>query len=183
MVSTRKPCLDPSSKHGYSTKGHFAISLKRFQGNQNIDPVKLESIVEIIKREMLQHNLVVENGFDNSITKEHIRIFLSEHGLNNHYQDINLLWYLVTGESCPDLSSHTDGIFDDFDQMEKVLKQMIKEDRVNIFPIYYKLYKILQHRGIPCKKNDFYILRTDTKRDEKMKEVFSHLDWKWVPTF
>ncbi len=176
-----------SSKYKYSTKGHFTVAFKRFQGNQNTDPVKLESTVEIIKREMLQHNLVAENGFKNSITKDHIYMFLAEQELSRHYDDINLLWHLVTGGPCPDLSAHAGGIFDDFDQMEKVLQEIIKEDdRTNTLTVNYKLYKILQHRGIPCKKDDFYILRTDMKKDEhdeKMKEVFARLNWKWVPTF
>src|SRR6185503_15511622 len=112
--------------------------------------------------------------------------FLAEQNLSCHYDDINLLFHIITGEPCPDLSNIVEGLYEDFDKLEEVLSQIKDENRSNSLTVNYKLYKLLQKWAFPCRKSDFYILKTKTKEDEhdeKMKEAWDILGWSWIPTF
>lgn len=177
--------VNMSSKYTYSRKGHFIEAKKRFQGNQNTDPEKIKAAVEVVKREMKLHNLVAEQGAKRSISKDHAYTFLSEQDLSNHYEDLNLIYHIITGEPCPDISMY-DSILDElFDKQEEALDQVKEDNRTNSLNVNYKLYKLLQKVGYPCKKDDFYILKTKAKEDEhdeKMKEAWDRMGWRWIPT-
>lgn len=178
--------VNMASKYTYTRKGHFIDAAKRLQGIQNIDPKKIKEAVEIIEKEMKLHDLVKERNFPNSVTKDQVYMFLSEQKLSSFYEDLNLIFHIITGEPCPNISDYLDGIYEDSDILEEVLKDIQDEDRTNSLNVNYKLYKLLQRRGYSCRKDDFYILKTKTKEDEhdeKMKQAFLILGWKWNPTF
>lgn len=179
--------VNMSSKYTYTKKGHFSNAIKRFQGVQNTEPKKIEHAVSILKNEMIKHNLVEEREMVNSVTKDHLYMFLSEQCLSDRYDDLNLLFHIITGEPCPDISQYEDALFEDFDLLEKAYKEIDDGSRSNSLNVNYKLYKLLQRQGYPCKKDDFYILKTKTKEDEhdeKMRECWEHLGWyPWIPTY
>ncbi len=178
--------VNMSSKYTYTRKGHFIDAIKKFQGTQNTDPKKIKYVTDVLHKEIEKHNLCPKQGAKNSVSKDHIYTFLSEQDLSFHYDDINLLFHIVTGEACPDVSHILDGLFADFDKLEEVLSRIKDENRSNSLTVNYKLYKLLQKKGFPCRKNDFYILKTKTKEDEhdeKMKEAWKILGWDWIPTF
>lgn len=178
--------VNMASKYTYTRKGHFIDAAKRLQGIQNIDPKKIKMAIDIIEKEMKLHDLVKERDTPNSVTKDQIYMFLSEQNLSNFYEDLNLIFHIITGEMCPDITEYLDGIYEDFNKLEEVLKDIQDEDRTNSLNVNYKLYKLLQRRGYSCRKDDFYILKTKTKEDEhdeKMKQAFLLLGWKWNPTF
>lgn len=173
-------------KYTYTRKGHFIDAAKRFQGTQNIEPKKIQEAVSIIRREMDLHELISDRGIPRSVTKDQIYMFLSEQNLSSFYEDLNLIFHIITKEPCPDISGYLDNIYEDFDKLEDVLKDLQDDERTNSLNVNYKLYKLLQRRGYPCRKDDFYILKTKTKEDEhdeKMKQAFEILGWKWYPTF
>lgn len=175
-----------SSKYTYTRKGHFNDAVKRYQGTQNVDPKNIAKAVEIIKREMEHNHLTAERGLPNSVNIDHIHDFLAEQSLSSHYDDLNLLNNIITGEECPDISHLEDELYECFDQLEKALAQIVDETRVNSLNVDYKLYKLLQHLGWKCTKSEFYILKTKNKgdeHDEKMKMAFQILGWEWIPTF
>jgi hypothetical protein len=177
--------VNMSSKYTYSRKGHFVDAKKRFQGTQNTDPKKIQAAAVIIGKEMIQHNLVAIQDLPNSISKDHVYLFLSEQNLSNHYEDLNLLFYIVTGVSCPDISEYEEILDELFDKQEWALDQVKEESRINSLNVNYKLYKLLQKVGYPCRKDDFHILKTPTKEDEhdeKMKMGWVVLNWNWIPT-
>nr|QBK86288.1 MAG: late transcription factor 3-like protein [Marseillevirus LCMAC102] len=177
--------VNMSSKYTYTKKGHFIDAERRFQGTQNVDPQKIQYAVSVLKDQMEKHNLIANQNQPTSVSKDHIYMFLSEQGLSGHYADLNLLFHIITGEPCPDISMYEDKLNENFDQQEEA--QRIQDtDRVNSLNVNYKLYKLLQHNGYPCKKEDFYILKTKTKEDEHdetLKEAWGILGWTWVPTF
>jgi hypothetical protein len=175
-----------SSKYTYTRKGHFIDAAKRFQGTQNIDPKKIQEAVSIIEKEMKLHDLVKDRNTPHSVTKDQIYMFLSEQDLSSFYEDLNLIFHIITKEPCPDITDYLDGIYEDFDCLEGALKDLQDEERTNSLNVNYKLYKLLQRRGYSCRKDDFYILKTKTKEDEhdeKMKQAFLLLGWQWHPTF
>lgn len=172
-----------SSKYVYTCKGHFIDAVKRFQGIQNTDPKKIQNVISIINEQAAFHNLVIEQGASNSLTKDHIYLFMAEQSLSSHYEDLNLIYHIITGEQCPNLGHIINQLYEDFDKLEEVLGGLLKGKRVNSLNVNYKLYKLLQHNSYPCKKEDFYILKTKTKEDEHnfiMKQVFEMLEWEWV---
>ena len=175
--------VNMASKYTYTKKGHFCNAIKRFQGVQNIEPKKIEIAVSVLKEEMMKHNLVSEQGLFNSVTKDHLYMFLSECGLSERYDDLNLLYYIITDVPCPDISEYEDYLYEDFDLLEEAYQKVKEPDRPNSLNVNYKLYKLLQRRGYPCKKEDFYILKTKAKEDEhneKMKECWDVLEWTWI---
>lgn len=177
--------VNMSSKYRYSRKGHFVEATKKFQGTQNVDPKKINRVVKILLEEMRLNNLVAERGLPNSVTKDNLDTFLSSCRLSNHYDDLNLLYHIITGEPCPDISMYMDMLLVDIDQLERVLIEIQDENRTNSLNVYFKLYKLLQRYGAPYKKDDFYILKTQVKEHEhdlKMREAFEILGWEWQPT-
>ncbi len=175
--------VNMSSRFSYSRRGHFTDAMKRFQGIQNIDPKKISRAVKVLKEEMKMHSLTIE-----TVTKDHIYMFLSEKRLSRHYEDLNLLYHIITGKPCPNITSYEDELLDLFDKQEEKLDEVLEDERDNSLNVNYKLYKLLQKVGYPCRKDDFYILKTKTKEDEHdtaMKKAWKLLGsgWEWIGTF
>jgi len=189
--------VNMSSRFSYSRRGHFIDAMRRFQGIQNIDPKKIEKVVEVLRQEMNLHGLT-----EATVTKDHIYMFLSERRLSRHYEDLNLLFHIITGKPCPNISHLEDDLLNDFDRQEEKLSEVLEDERDNSLNVNYKLYKLLQRRGFSCWKDDFYILKTKTKEDEHdeaMKAAWEKLNeedrlylkefsveeptWDWIPTF
>lgn len=172
--------VNMSSRYIYTRKGHLIDAMKRFQGIQNTDPVRIERVVQILQDEIKLHNLSKDK-----VTKDHLYMFLSEKGLSQHYEDLNLLYHIITGEKCPDISHLEDELIDLFIKQEEAYRQVKTADRTNSLNVNYKLYKLLQKVGFPCKKDDFYILKTKVKEDEHdetMQKAWAYLGWDWIPT-
>lgn len=191
--------VNMSSRFSYSRKGHFIDAMRKFQGVQNIDPKKISKVVSVLKEEIALHCLTSE-----TVTKDHIYMFLSERRLSRHYEDLNLLYHIITSEPCPNISHLEDVLLEDFDRLEEKLTEVLEDERDNSLNVNYKMYKLLQRRGYPCRKDDFYILKTKTKEDEhdeSMKTAWEKLkkededrelatgepvdgpSWEWIPTF
>lgn len=173
-----------TSKYTYTRKGHFIDASKRVQGTQNVDPVKIERALDIIRAEMRHHNLVAEQGYVNSVTPDNVHTFLTEQSLSAHYDDLQLLYSMITGVPCIDISEYMDDLLSDFELLEDALEKIKDESRVNSLNVYFKLCALLQRRGFKCKKADFYILKTKTKEDEhneKLEQAYKLLGWDWKP--
>lgn len=173
------------SRYTYSRKGHFMDAIKKHQGKQNVDPETIQNVVNILLNEMKFHNIGPEN-----VNKRHLHMFLFEKGLSMYYEDLNLLYHIITGEPCPEISAYESQIYEDFEEQEAALNNVsaldVNDTRINSLNVYYKLYKLLQRRGHRCRKDDFYILKTKTKEDEhdeKMRKAWAMLGWKWIETF
>jgi len=173
-----------SSKYTYTRKGHFIDASKRIQGTQNVDPKKIDKALEIIREEMRHHGLIAEQGYINSVSRDNIHTFLTEQSLAPHYEDLPLLYSMITGVPCIDISEYMDDLLNDFEQLEEALEKIKDESRVNSLNVYFKLCALLQRRGFKCKKDDFYILKTKAKEDEhndKLEQAYNLLGWEWKP--
>lgn len=172
--------VNMSSRFSYTRRGHFITSMKRFQGIQNVDPKKIAYVVKILREQMLLHDLTPE-----TVTKDQIYMFLSECKLSKHYEDLNLLYHIITGIPCPNISDIEDEVLELFDQQEQALSEVLEDERDNSLNVNYKLYKLLQKVNFTCRKDDFYILKTKTKEDEhdeSMKRAWKSLGWNWINT-
>ena len=176
--------VNMSSRYTYTRRGHFIEAIKKYQGKHNIDPEALQSIVAVLHKEMSYHHLTPK-----TVTKDHLYMFLAEKKLCDNYEDINILYHIITGHPCPEFSHLEGALLELFEEQEKALVEVTVADkndnRVNSINVYYKLYKLLQRLGYPCKKTDFYILKTKTnedEHDEKMRKAWEQLDWPWIDT-
>lgn len=176
--------VNMSSRYTYTRRGHFIEAIKKYQGKHNIDPETLKSIVDILNKEMNYHHLTPK-----TVTKDHLYMFLAEKKLCENYEDINILYHIITGNPCPEFSHLEGALLELFEEQEKALVEVTVSDkndnRVNSINVYYKLYKLLQRLEYPCKKGDFYILKTKTKEDEhdeKMRRAWELLEWPWIDT-
>jgi hypothetical protein len=176
--------VNMSSRYTYSRRGHFIDALKKYQGKHNIDPDILGGIISYLKSEMTFHTLTAEK-----LTKDHLYMFLNEKKLSKHYEDINLLFHIITGKPCPEFSHLESILLEEFEQQEKALDEVVAMDindvRINSINVYYKLYKLLQRQKYLCKKYDFYILKTKTKEDEHdeiLRRAWIILGWNWIDT-
>jgi hypothetical protein len=136
-----------TSKFAYTRKGHFIDATKRVQGTQNVDPKKIERALDIINIEMQHHNLVAERGKVNSVSKDNIHTFLTEQSLSAHYEDLFLLYSMITGVPCIDISEYMDDLLADFELLEETLEKIKDESRVNSLNVYFKLCALIQRRG------------------------------------
>ena len=173
------------SRYTYTRKGHFIIAVKKYGGKQTLSQEVIDMVVGALIKEIEFHGLTKE-----TVKKSQLHIFLGENDLSKYYDDLNLLYHLITGKPCPDISMYETQLMEDFDEQEKALDKVSAMDpddkRINSLNVYYKLYKLLQRQGHKCNKDDFYILKTKVKEDEhddKMKKAWNLLGWKWIETF
>lgn len=172
-----------SSKYTYSRKSHFLEACLSFQGLQKIDKDTLESLLDILKKEIAVNGLTTECKKDNTVQKKHIRNFLNEKKLSKYYEDVYLLHNILTGEPCNDISHVQDDLCKDYEELEPVLCNIIRGP--NAPNIYYQLLKLLQKRGLNYKKNDFFFLKSKStldEHDEDMEKAWGILGWEWIPT-
>jgi hypothetical protein len=174
-----------SNRYTYTRRSHFIDAMKKYQGKHNVDSEFLQTITQELLKEMRMHNLN-----ETTVTKDHLYMFLSEKKMCSHYEDINILFHIITGNPCPDFSYLENNLLELFELQEKALNEATASDkndnRINSINVYYKLYKLLQKLGYPCKKGDFYILKTKTKEDEhddKMRKAWEILGWQWIETY
>lgn len=170
--------INMSSKFRYSVTGRFYETMKKYQGRQN--KTILPQVIDTIMEEMSRHNISKKE-----VTKDHIYMFLQNNDLSNHYEDINLIHAKITGIPAPDISMYENTLMELFVQLEESYAHVKDPWRTNSMNVCYKLYKLLQKIGFPCKREDFYFLKTPAKEDEhdqKMEEVWSYLGWEWIPT-
>lgn len=157
--------VNMTSKYSYSRRGHFIDAIKRYQGKQNTTIP--QSVYDHIYLQMSYYNLTKE-----TVTKDNVYMFLSEMKSDvKHYEDINLIYSKIKEEPCPDISIYEVELLRMFDIHDKVYEEQIKsEDRDNSQQVYFKLYKFLGILGYPCKRDEFYILKTEGKEEEHEEE-------------
>jgi hypothetical protein len=178
-----------SSKYMYDRKVHFRDCVKQYQGKQNCT-IPSEIYTDLEKQFSLHHLL---NGAKdntsrfNNITKNHILMFLKELGYSNHYENVHLIHYTLTGIKADDISHLEDQLLDDFDALTDLYDRKFKHiNRKNFINTQYVLYQLLLRHKHPCKKEEFIILKTIDRKlfhDEVCQELFIHLGWNSTPFY
>lgn len=166
------------SRYTYSRRSHFIDAVKRFQGKQNTTIP--QEVIDKMKEEMVAHSLT-----ESTLTKDQLYMFLAENEFSKHYEDLNLLYYIIAKVPPPDIGEYETVLIDMFDKQEEAYNKVKNVERINSLNVNYKLYKLLQLVGYPCKKEDFYILKTKTKEDEHdeaWEEICKIVGWEMLPT-
>tara|TARA_Y100000389_G_scaffold34841_1_gene29631 strand:+ start:3556 stop:4635 length:1080 start_codon:yes stop_codon:yes gene_type:complete len=178
-----------SMKYMYDRKIHFRDCIKQYQGKQNctINPMVYKDLEEQFDR----HHLLVKNDstvnrFQN-ITKNHVLMFLKELGYANHYENVHLIHYTITGIKPDDISHLEDQLLEDFDLLTELYDNKFKHiNRKNFINTQYVLYQLLLRHKHPCKKEEFIILKTIDRKlfhDEICQSLFTQLGWNSTPFY
>lgn len=175
-----------TSKYTYDRKVHFRDCINQYQGKQNctIDNKIYESLETTFKN----YGLLVESDdrlvkFGN-ITKKHVLMFLKELGFAKHYENVNLIYYTISGKKPDDISHLEEKLLSDFDLLVETYDKNFKKDvdRVNFISTQFVLYQLLRKYKHPCKKEDFVILKTMDRQsfhDDICSQLFSMLGWSY----
>jgi len=162
--------VNMSSRYTYTCRGHFVESMNRFEGKQNTEID--ESVVEMLKKEVSLHRLTQDTA-----TKDHIYMFMTEKKLSDYYADINLIYFKITTKNPPDITEYRTELLEMHDQLEEAYMEVKDEERLNSLNVNWKLYKLLQLLGYECKKDDFFCLKTPTKQGEHEQKWFDMIEY------
>jgi hypothetical protein len=185
--------INISSKYMYDRKVHFRDCINQYQGKQNSTIDK--NVYKSLMKEFSKHHLLVnsentDEGKCKNVTKEHIHLFLKELNYTKHYENVNLIYYNMSGKKPDDISHLEDKILDDFDLLTDLYDKKFKNKpgflRKNFINTQYVLYQLLVRYNHPCKKEDFTILKTTDRKsfhDDVAKMCFEDLNWNHTPLF
>lgn len=173
-------------KFKYEKKSHFKEGVYQFQGKQNkyIDPsiydrydgwLKLHNLLNIdpkIEEFIKSHNVldIPHNEARHRyarITKEHLRLFLSESDddyLTKHYEDVHFIHSKMSRIPCPDISHLEQKLFDQFDRLVNSFSSTDDTDRVNILNSNFVLKNLLEINKYATNSLDFPGLRTQSRQ-------------------
>lgn len=180
-----------SSKYMYDRKVHFRDCINQYQGKQN-STIPLQ-IYDDLTEQFDNHHLLKGNTSVpkeirfQSITKNHILMFLKELNYAKHYENVHLIHYVLTGIKPDDISHLEDLLLDDFDALTDLYDKKFKHiNRKNFINTQYVLYQLLLRHRHPCKKEEFVVLKTIDRKffhDEVCKVLFEELGWNHHPFF
>lgn len=178
-----------SPKYIYDRKIHFRECMNQYQGKQN--STIPQKIYEDLEKQLENHHLL-EKSKDKKIrfskvSKNVIKEFLKELGYTSHYENINLIFYNLTGNKPDDISHLEDILMDDFETLLKLYDKKYKDlDRKSFISIQHILFQLLTRHKHPCKRDDFRMLKTIDRKifhDEICKELFEDLGWNYTPFY
>jgi len=183
-----------SSKYTYDRKVHFRDCINQYQGKQN-STIDVKVYIDLEDQFGRHHLLITGENVSkkkrfSKITKYHIHLFLKELDYAKHFENINLIYYNMTGRKLDDISYIEDMLLGDFDTLATLYDKMFKNkpgfDRKNFINTQYVLYQLLLKNKHQCKKEDFTILKTVDRKsfhDNVMKQLFSTLGWSFHALF
>jgi len=160
----------------YEKKSHFKEGIAQYQGKQNkiIEDIVYERAQEWLE----QHNFsVTKDDKDKQMfNKDHIRMFLQEAGpgFTKHYEDVHLIYSVLTKTPCADISHLEEKLYLQFDKIAEAFLMSGDTGRTNILSLQFILQNLLKLNGFKTSKQDFPGLKTDSRMKEH-KELFEKL--------
>jgi hypothetical protein len=180
--------INTNVKYSYIRQTHFRDTIKQFQGKQNkfIDEKIYKTLYKCFEDSGIKP---MPNGKYN-VSKDNIKMYLQENSFYKYYEDINLIYFEITGIPCPDITIYEKQLIDDFDKFVVVYDKVITNDfscynRSNILNSYYILFQLLKKNGYACKESDFPIIKTIDRKiehDEIYEKCCKQLGWFFYPT-
>ena len=180
-----------NQRYKYERKIHFRDTLQQFQGTQNRQIN--EKVYKDLEDMIIKHSLVdIKYEYNDikrfhKVTKEHIRIFLSECGYYSHYEDAQLIYTKLTGKPAPNISKYEKELYNDFDELVGAFMKLpedIRKNRKNFLNNKYVLNQLLKRRNIRVPEADLDSLKTPSRRREH-DEIYSLccniLGWNFTP--
>jgi len=178
--------ININQKYHYEKKCHFRDTINQYQGKQNkYIPEEIYTSLETI---LDQHGLLIKGETDRlkrfqKVTKEHIRIFLTETGYHKYYEDLHLIFSKLTGKPRRDISKYEKVLYEDFDKLVKTYLTL-KLKRKNFLNSHYVLRQLLLRQGVKVPDNDLNCLKTQARlqeHDDIYQRCCEILNWNFTP--
>uniref|UniRef100_A0A6C0KEV5 Uncharacterized protein n=1 Tax=viral metagenome TaxID=1070528 RepID=A0A6C0KEV5_9ZZZZ len=184
--------INLSNKYNYERRIHFKDCINQYQGKQNATIA--DKVYQDLEEQFEQHGLLTASPIKKtrfeSITKEHVLLFLKETNHSKHYEDVVLIYHKMTGKPIDDISHLEPQLMEDFDKIsnlyDKRFKFTGKIDRKSFINTQYVLFQLLRKYKYPCKKEDFNMLKTLDRKsfhDDIVRELFETLNFNFTPIF
>jgi len=144
--------------------------MDQFEGKQNSN---VTSVLEILKSEMGYHGLTKD-----TLTNSQIYMFLSDKKLSEHYKDINLLFFCLTGKRPPNISGIRDELLQMYSKVMEIYDDVKDPDRQNSLNVGFMFRNLLFLLDFKCDSDNFFFLKTPNKakeHHEKWREVIDEL--------
>ena len=163
-----------NAKYCYFRKQHFYECIVQFQGKQamTIEPELLAKLHKMVKQ---SHKKL--------LTKKDIMKWLRDLNAIKHYENIHLIYSIITQTPCHNLEAFENKLLDDFDLFLTEYTKLINT-RKNFINVQYVLFQFLMRYRFPCKQDDFLLPRTiEIKRiyDQITSQIFAKLEWNYTP--
>lgn len=167
-------------RYKYEKISHFKEGVCQYQGKQNktIDDYFYQKADEWLSI----HGLINENAKSKkekyaNVKKEHLRLFISESDekrITNHYEDLHLIYFEMTGKPCADISHLEDRLYQNFEKLVESFLSLDDIDRINFLNTQFVLRKLLLMENYKINKDDFPGLKTK-ERQKDHEHLFSKL--------
>lgn len=174
-------------RYTYKRRIHFRDCVNQYQGKQNttIPPALLDAL-----RAWAQMYSLSDGNSYAALTKEQIMVFLKDTDNAKYYEDVNLIYRTVTGNSVDDIAYLEDAIMNDFDVIsdlyDKKFKHQNRLHRKSFINKHYILFQLLRRHGHACNISDFNVLKTVDRKslhEEILSELFDELGWNFTSLF
>ena len=174
--------VNMASRFKYSSRQHFIDAMNNFECKQN--KTISAKVLDLMREEMSYYGITPE-----TLTLDNLYLILTEKRMHTHYEDIYLIFHLLTNKPPKDISKYRNILLELHDQLESVNDEVEDPERTNSRNVYFKLYKLLQIVGVPCRKHDFFMLKTEAisidheeyweRKIEVLKVKYPNMNPKW----
>ncbi|AAS18131.1 putative replication factor [Singapore grouper iridovirus] len=179
VLEENKRKIDVHKQCGWISK--FKDAIRRYQGRQSCKiPNK---VLDDLDRKLAAYNLLVEGveGFVRyaKVTKHHVAIFLKELKHSKQYDNVNLIYYILTDKR-DDVSYLERQLTEDF----KILLAAATEHKLeHLINVKYSLYQLLKKHGHSPDRPDVLTVKASSKGnlyDDVYRKLYDHLGWEFT---
>lgn len=181
-----------NQKYKYEKRCHFRDTINQYQGLQHKNLKESKVILDI--EDMIEKHGLANTDCDKSdriarysrVTKDHIRMFLSETKNPKYYEDLQLIYSLITGKKCPNISKYVPMLYEDFDLLVEAFLDIPSIVRKNFLNSHYVLRQLLRRYNHEIPEDDLSHLKTPTRKrqhDDIYQKCCEKLGWNFLPLY
>jgi len=177
--------INISTKYSYNKKNHFRDCINQYTGEQNVTIPN--EIYDYIFKQLDFHNINSVNKVYPTIDKKIIYMFLKEGGFAKQYENLNLIYSVISGNKLDDISHLKENLVNDFDKLSEQYDILFSNNnRKNFLNTQYVLFQLLKKYNHNCSQSDFTVLKTLDRKlyhENIVKTLFESLGWNYTSIF
>lgn len=190
--AAKDPRVNTTLRYTYKRRSHFRDCVNQYQGKQNTTIPS--EIIGALKRYADMYGIASDGDYS-GVSREHILMFLKDSDNTKYYEDVTLIYRLLTGNPVDDIAYLEDAILRDFDILSDLYDKKFKHpleggaagmSRKSFINKHYILFQLLRRHGHPCKCDDFNILKTVDRKslhEDILSKLFDELGWNFTSLF
>lgn len=160
----------------------FKECLKKFQGQQTCKIP--DKIYDELNKKFIAYRLLIPGveGFVkySKITKNHILIFLKELKYSKQYENINLIYYVLTNKK-ENVSHLENMLINDFIELLTIYETIENKENLDV---NYILLHLLKRRSYNFDRDSFNLNKSSYKlkiHNNLCSKLFKSLNWDFIP--